>query len=120
MDFEQLDQEVDNILSSHRDKSYAEIRQYLIHKGYQQEELKYILGLVDEKLLTNLESSGGTKTSSRNMMLGGAIGITGLVIIAASYFGQPVPKELNYIALVLFALGYLIFRKGYRSRDSQE
>jgi len=119
MDIERLDQEVENVLANHRDKSYGEIRQYLVDKGYQPEELKYILGLVDEKLLTTMERGGTSKVSRRNMMLGGALGLTGLAVVLVPFFGQPVPKELSYIALVLFAVGYLVFRNGYRRRKEE-
>lgn len=121
MDTEKLDREVQQILAKKDGSlSYSELREHLIAKGYNPQELKYILGLVDEKLLSTVSSGGEKKKAKRNMLIGGAIGITGLVVILSSYVGQPVAKELNYIALVLFAVGYLIFRKGYKNRNGAE
>ncbi|GJM30932.1 MAG: hypothetical protein DHS20C17_35670 [Cyclobacteriaceae bacterium] len=119
MDFEKLDREIEDILSrNHGTGTYAEIREQLIAKGYNQQELKYILGLVDEKLLTTLDTGGQSKISKRNMLIGGVLSISGLGVFLAGYFGQQTPKEVSYIALVLFALGYFIFRKGFRGRNS--
>jgi hypothetical protein len=42
----------------------------------------------------------------------------GLAVVLASYFGQQLPKEATYVALVVFAIGYLVFRHGYRNRGS--
>ena len=121
MDTEKLDREVQEILAKNEGGlNYSEERERLIAKGYNPQELKYILGLVDEKLLSAINTGGEKKKAKRNMLIGGAIGITGLVVLLSSYFGQPVAKELNYIALVLFAVGYLVFRNGYKNRNGIE
>lgn len=121
MDIDKLDQEINHILSNNDGtRSYAEIREELIGKGYNQQELKYILGLVDEKLINKLDTGSQSKVSKRNMLLGGALSLTGLLVILTSYFGQPLPKEISYVALVVFAVGYLVFRNGFRRRNKQE
>jgi hypothetical protein len=119
MDIDKLDQEIAQILSTNGGtRSYAEIRDELVGRGYSQEELQYILGLVDEQLLNKLDTGGQSKVSKRNMLVGGALCLTGLTVILVAYFGQSLPKEINYIALVVFALGYLVFRNGFRRRNS--
>lgn len=119
MDVEKLDQEVLDILSrKDSSSSYADIREELIEKGYNQEELRYILGLVDEQLLDNLDNGGQNRAAKRNMVLGGVLSFIGLLVIGASYFGQQAPREVYYVSLVVFAVGYLVFRNGFRRRNS--
>ena len=117
MEVEKLEQEVKNILGREDgSRNYAEIRQELQQKGYNQEELQYMMSLVDERLLTGLQKGGQSKTSKRNMILGAALSLTGLVVVVARYLGQPIAKEVTYLALVVFAVGYLVFRHGFRNR----
>ena len=119
MDIEKLEQEVTRILAG-KDSApdYSEIRQELLQKGYNQEELRYMMALVDERLLTNLQKGGQSKTARRNMLLGAAMSLTGLLVVLATYFGQQIAKEVTYVALVVFAVGYLVFRNGFRNRSS--
>ena len=120
MDIEKLDKEVDQILSrADGPKEYAEIRGELLDKGYQQEELTYMMGLIDERMLANLEKGGQSKTAVRNMVLGGILSLAGLLVILTSYLGNPAPKEVYYVALVVFAVGYLVFRNGFRKRKGR-
>ena len=117
MDFDRLDQEVSNLLDKEDgSRSYTEIREDLLSKGYNQQELKYIMGIVDEKLLSKLDDGGESRVAKRNMVLGGILSLAGLAVIAGSYFGQPAPKEVYYVSLVVFAVGYLVFRNGYKRR----
>lgn len=97
-------------------RSYSEIREDLVGKGYDQEELRYILGAVDEKLISKLDQGGEGRVAKRNMVLGGILSIAGLLVTAGSYFGQQAPKEVYYVSLVVFAVGYLVFRNGFRRR----
>jgi len=117
MEIDKLEHEV-NLILARDDGSldYSRIRQELQHKGYNQEELQYMMALVDERLLTNLEKGGQNKAAKRNMVLGAALSLTGLLVVLASYFGQQVAKEVTFIALVVFAVGYLVFRHGFRNR----
>ncbi len=120
MDIEKLDQEVSRILNREGGSgNYAEIRQELQQKGFNQQELRYMMELVDERLLASLEKGSKGKTAKRNMILGIALSITGLIVVLSSYFGQQVPKEMTYVALIVFAVGYLVFRHGFRNRNSQ-
>jgi cation transport ATPase len=119
MDVEKLEQEVKNILvRADSSRNYAEIRQELQQKGYSQKELRYMMALVDQRLLSSLEKGGQSKSSKRNIILGAALSLMGLAVVLASYFGQQLPKEATYVALVVFAIGYLVFRHGYRNRGS--
>ena len=116
MDFEKLDREVREILDQEDGSgSYTEIREGLLSRGYQQEEIQYIMGIVDEKLLSKLDN-GESRVAVRNMVLGGILSFIGLAITIGSYLGQPAPREVYYVSLVVFAVGYLIFRNGYRRR----
>jgi hypothetical protein len=116
MDFEKLDREVREILDQEDgSRSYTEIREGLLSRGYQQEEIQYIMGIVDEKLLSKLDT-GESRVAIRNMVLGGILSLTGLGVTVGSYLGQPASKEVYYVSLVVFAVGYLVFRNGYRRR----
>ena len=117
MDIEKLDRQVEQILARDVGQAeYAEIRNELQEKGYNQEELRYMMSLIDDRLLANLESGGQNKTAMRNMILGGVLSLGSLMVILSSYFGNPVPKEISYLALIVFAVGYLVFRNGFRNR----
>lgn len=119
MDVDKLEREVKEMLAGEvGERSYSEIREELIGKGYNQHELRYIMGLVDEKLLAKADQGGQGRIAKRNMILGGILSVTGLLIILTSYFGNQAPKEVYYVALVAFAVGYLIFRNGFRRRDT--
>lgn len=121
MDFDKLDKEVRRILTQKDDpQTYSEIREELIEKGYSQEELNYVLGIVDDKLPAKSISGNQQKTVTRNMLLGGILAVIALVVIGSSYLGQRVPKEIYYVSLVLFAVGYLIFRNGFRNRAGKD
>ena len=118
MDFEKLDREVREILDQEDgSRSYTEIREGLLSRGYQQEEIQYIMGIVDEKLLSKLDGGGESRVAIRNMVLGGILCLTGLGVTVGSYLGQPASKEVYYVSLVVFAVGYLVFRNGYRRRQ---
>ena len=121
MDIDKLDNEVSRILTQ-KDvpATYSEIRQDLIEKGYSQEELNYVLGMVDDKLPTKMISGNQKKTATKNMVLGGSLAVIALVVIGSSYLGQRAPKELYYVSLVLFSVGYLIFRNGFRNRSGDD
>lgn len=120
MEVEKLEQEVKTILGrADGPRNYAEIRQELQQKGYSQEELKFMMALVDERLLSSLKKGGQSKTSKRNMILGAALSLAGLMLVVARYLGQPIAKEVTYIALVVFAIGYLVFRHGFRNRKEE-
>lgn len=117
MDIEKLDQEVAQILARETNSAnYEEIRHELQQKGYNQQELLYMMGLIDERLLSNLDKGGKNKNAQRNMVLGGILSIAALLVILTSYFGSPAPKEVYYVALVVFAVGYLVFRSGFHRR----
>ncbi len=119
MDIEKLDLEVDQILT--RDTisaNYQEIREELIAKGYDQEELRYMMGIIDEKLLSTVQKGGLNKNARRNMVIGGVLSLVGLMVILSAYFGKPATKEVYYVALVIFAVGYLVFRNGFRKRGA--
>jgi hypothetical protein len=117
MDFDKLDEEVKRILSQEGGpRAYSEIRQQLVEMGYNQEEMKYILGLVDDQLLIKLDKGGENKVAQRNMVIGAVLAVIGLLVIGASYFGNQAPKEIYYVSLVVFAVGYLVFRNGFRRR----
>ena len=118
MDIEKLDQEVRQILlNKDETRGYSEIRDELVEKGYNQDELSYIMGLVDEKLLSKVDINHESRIAKRNMVLGGILSLIGLTVTANSYFGQQAPKEVYYVSLVIFAVGYLVFRNGYRRRS---
>ncbi len=97
----------------------SEIREELIANGYSQEEMGYIMGMVDDKLLTVLTKGNQRNVSIRNMIIGSMLALIALAVIGASYFGQQVPKEVYYVALVVFAVGYLVFRYGFRKRHTK-
>ena len=122
MDFDKLDEEVKRILSQEEGgpRAYSEIRQQLVEMGYSQEEMKYILGIVDDQLLIKLDKGGQNKVAQRNMVIGAALAVIGLLVIGASYFGKQAPKEIYYVSLVVFAVGYLVFRNGFRRRGAGE
>ena len=120
MDQHKLDQEVKKILSNNDGtKDYSQIRSELVERGYNDEELRYILGLVDEKLLSTMSRGGQGRVAKRNMLLGGILSLIGLLVIMTSYFGQKAQKEVYYVALVVFAVGYLVFRNGFRRRKGK-
>ena len=116
-----MDNEVRRILTKKDDpRIYSEIREELIDKGYSQEELNYVLGMVDDKLPAKSISGNQQKTATRNMLLGGILAVIALVVIGSSYIGQRAPKEIYYVSLVLFAVSYLIFRNGFRNRTGKD
>jgi hypothetical protein len=118
MDIEKLDREVDQILAREKySANYERIRGELREKGYNQQELGYMMGLIDERLLSNLQKGGQNRVARRNMVLGGILSLVGLLVILSAYFGKPAVKEVYYVALVIFALGYLVFRNGFRRRQ---
>ena len=96
MDFDKLDEEVKRILSQVEGgpRAYSEIRQQLVEMGYSQEEMKYIMGIVDDQLLIKLDKGGQNKVAQRNMVIGAALAVIGLLVIGASYFGKQAPKEI--------------------------
>ena len=117
MDIEKLDREVQDLLDREDgSRSYTEIREELVSKGYDQHELQYMMGMVDEKLLSKLDDGGESRVAKRNMVLGGILSLAGLSVIVGSYLGQPAAKEVYYVSLVVFAVGYLVFRNGYKRR----
>ena len=116
-----MDNEVRRILMQKDDpRTYSEIRDELIEKGYSQEELNYVLGMVDDKLPAKSISGNQQKTATRNMLLGGVLAVIALMVIGSSYLGQTAPKEVYYVSLVVFAVGYLIFRNGFRNRSGKD
>ena len=121
MDIDKLDNEVRRILTQ-RDAppTYSEIREELIEKGYSQEDLNYVLSMVDDKLPAKSISGNQQKSATRNMLLGGILAVIALVVIGSSYLGQRAPKEIYYVSLVVFAVGYLIFRNGFRNRNAED
>jgi len=121
MDIDKLDKDVRRILTQ-KDvlRTYSEIREELIEKGYSKEELNYVLGMVDDKLPAKSISGNQQKTATRNMLLGGILAVIALVVIGSSYLGQRAPKEVYYVSLVIFAVGYLIFRNGFRNRGGKD
>jgi uncharacterized membrane protein YeaQ/YmgE (transglycosylase-associated protein family) len=119
MDIDKLDEEVRRILSrKDGTRTYSEIREELIENGYSQQEMGYIMGIVDEKLLTSLDKGDQKKAAVRNMIIGAVMAIVALTVISASYFGSVAPKEVYYVSLVVFVVGYLVFRNGFRRRGA--
>ncbi len=120
MDIDKLDEEVKRILSRvDGPQPYSEIREELIESSYSQEEMKYIMGMVDDKLLTSIDKGDLRKAAIRNMIIGSILAIVSLTVIGGSYFGQQAPKEVYYVSLVIFAIGYLVFRNGFRRRKGK-
>lgn len=117
MDIDKLDKKIKQILSQEEGaRTYSEIREELIANGFNQEEMKYIMSLVDDKLLTSIDKGDLRKVAIRNMIIGSILAIVSLTVIGGSYFGQQAPKEVYYLSLVIFAVGYLVFRHGFRRR----
>lgn len=117
MDIDKLDKKIKQILSQEEGaRTYSEIREELIANGFSQEEMKYIMGMVDDKLLTSIDKGDLRKVAIRNMIIGSILAIVSLTVIGGSYFGQQAPKEVYYVSLVIFAVGYLVFRNGFRRR----
>ena len=115
MDIDKLDKKINQILSQEDGaRTYSEIREELIANGFSQEEMKYIMSLVDDKLLTSIDKGDLRKVAIRNMIIGSILAIVSLTVIGGSYFGQQAPKEVYYVSLVIFAVGYLVFRYGFR------
>jgi len=118
MDIDKLEKKIKKILSQEDGtRTYSEIREELIKNGYSQQEMGYIMGIVDEKLLTSLDKGDQKKAAVRNMIIGAVMAIVALTVISASYFGSMAPKEVYYVSLVVFAVGYLVFRNGFRRRS---
>lgn len=116
-----MDNEVRRILTQKDDSpTYSEIREELMEKGYSQEDLNYVLGMVDDKLPAKSISGNQKKTATRNMILGGILAVIALLVIGSSYLGQRAPKEMYYVSLVIFGVGYLIFRNGFRKRGGKD
>jgi len=109
MDIDKLDKKIKQILSQEDGaRTYSEIREELIANGFSQEEM------VDDKLLTSIDKGDLRKVAIRNMIIGSILAIVSLTVIGGSYFGQQAPKEVYYVSLVIFAVGYLVFRDGFR------
>jgi len=120
MDIDKLDEEVKRFLSREDGfRAYSEIREELIEKGYNKEETGYIMGMVDDKLLANLDKGNQRRGATRNMIIGSILAIVALTVIGASYFGTKATKEVYYVSLVVFAVGYLVFRNGFRRRRNE-
>lgn len=117
MDTPRLDQEISKLLEhdlSH--KSYSDLSQELQAKGYSQMERRYIMEALEEKVLIPQAESKIQPNYQLKIILGSVLGVISLLTVSSLYFGQSATREIYYVALAVFALGYYLLRSGLKEK----
>ncbi len=122
MEYQKLNNRVSDLLRDGlQNRDYSDIRQTLISEGYAEEEVKYMMEIVDEKGIIPTAEEVQKDRPNRNIVLGGIMCLIAMITVGTLFMGQKAPKEVYYVALVIFALGYYILRTGLKQRsDSKE
>ncbi len=117
MDIDKLNREIERILSSDlSSREYSDIKRELTELGYDQAEQLYILREIDEKGL--MVSATATAHPGRGkIILGGILCVISLLVVGSLYLGPATAREVYYVSLALFAIGYFILRSGIRTRN---
>lgn len=116
MDYKRLDNKISSILDSDlHSKTYGDIKEELKQGGYGQDEIKYIMGTIDDRGLIPVAKT--RKSSPRiDMIIGGVLCLVALGVVISLYLGARASREVYFAAIALFALGYFIFRWGYKQK----
>ena len=118
MDFHRLDQKISQLLAQDlQNRSYSEIREGLSEEGFQEDEVRYMMRAIDEKGLIPAAKSQGKSSPNKNILLGAALCLISFVTVISLYLGPQTEKEVYYVAIAIFVLGYYILRKGLKMRS---
>ena len=117
MDTPRLDQEISRLLENDlSQKSYSDLSQELQARGYNQMERRYIMEAVEEKFLIPQAESKIQPNYKLKIILGSVQGVLSLLTVGSLYFGQSATREIYYVALAVFALGYYLLRSGLKEK----
>ena len=118
MDFHRLDQKISELLAHNlHNQSYSEIREALSNEGFQEQEVQYMMRVIDEKGIIPTAKRTSKSSFTRNILLGAALCLISFVTVISLYLGQKTEKEVYYVAIAIFALGYYILRTGLKKRS---
>jgi len=119
MDIPGLNKEIARMLESDlSNSSYSELSDDLQSRGFNQQERVYIMNALEEKVLIP-QAEAKIKPNFRfKISVGIILCVLSLLTVGSLYFGQQTTREIYYVALAVFALGYYILRSGLKERSA--
>lgn len=119
MDYQKLDKKVSDLLRAGLlNKDYAEIREGLLNEGYEQDEVRYMMQVIDDKGIIPSAKEVQKDAPNKNIIIGGILCLISMITVGSLFLGQRATKEVYYVSLVIFVLGYYILRTGLKQRTN--
>jgi hypothetical protein len=115
----ELDQEIKRLLESDlSDMSYSDLSTQLKDKGYDQTQRRYIMDALEEKVLIPQAEAHIKPNFKLKIVVGSVLCLLSLVTVGSLYLGQSATREVYYVAIAVFAVGYYILRGGLKEKRS--